>query len=83
MGTSYGVGVRAARTRGGGAENEREARVYRDRTGCSNCPECEVRVWGARCAHIAEQNEIVAYSQTDTGARTSDPAKPNFCPTPD
>jgi hypothetical protein len=27
--------------------------------------------------------KIVAYSQTDTGARTSDPAQPNFCPTPD
>jgi hypothetical protein len=59
---------------------------YRDGTGCSNCRECEVRVCGACCAHIAhsaEKNKIVAYSQTDTGARTSDPPQPNFCPTPD
>jgi hypothetical protein len=90
MGTSYGVGVRAARAarnRGAAANpREQEARVFRDGLGRSNCRECEVRVCGARCAHIArnaEQNKIVAYSQTDTGARTSDQAQPNFCPTPD
>jgi hypothetical protein len=67
-------------------ENEREAPEYMDGTGCSNCRECELRVWGARCAHIArsaEQKQIVAYSQTDTGARTSDPAQPNLCPPTD
>jgi hypothetical protein len=63
MGTSYGAGVRAARAagnRGGAAdpasaerENEREARDYRDGIVCSNCRECEVRVWGALRAYRA------------------------------
>jgi hypothetical protein len=83
-----GVDVRSARNQGGAAdprENELEAREYRDGTGRSNCREREVRVWGARCAHIAlsAKKKKVAYFQTDTGARTSDPAQPNFCPTPD
>jgi hypothetical protein len=38
----------------------------------------------ARISRIAlSKTKIVAYSQTDTGARTSDPAQPNFCTTPD
>jgi hypothetical protein len=96
MGTRYGGRRgRAVRNRGGAADlrkNEREAREYRDGTGRRSCREREVRVWGTRRAHVARRHiargaeqkkeENNALSQTDTGARTSDPAQTNFFPTP-
>jgi hypothetical protein len=83
MGTSFGG--RRARTRSGAA-NPRE-RGARERA-----LRARVQGWNraqqlplARSSSVgsADQNKIVGYSQTDTGARTSDPAQPNFCSTPD
>jgi hypothetical protein len=36
-----------------------------------------------RYARSAEQQKKVAYSQTDTGAKTIDPAQPHFYQAPD
>jgi hypothetical protein len=83
MGTSYGCrnggrrarGARSACNRGGEA-NPRErgsrelAQEYRDGTATAASAERRAK-------------KTVAYSQIDTGARTSDLAQPNVCPTPD
>jgi hypothetical protein len=81
MGTSYGG--RRARI----AQSGRRSRPARERARSAR-----VQGWNraqqlprARSSSVgrALQNKIVAYSQTDTGARTSDPAQTNLCPTPD
>jgi hypothetical protein len=76
-----GFVVGAARNRGGAADprsrgaRERD-REYSDGTGRR---QREARVWGAE----QKKQKQNALSQTDTVARTSDPAQPNFFPTPD
>jgi hypothetical protein len=60
-------------------QNESEVPEYRDGTGRQSRREREARVWCARSAHRARS----AKQKNDTGARTSDPAQPNICPTLD